>query len=176
VLCCRVAVCVVLTALALSAEMAQAQSGSLKANKNLKIIILGVEGPVATLAPSQPVSSSSADRIAAATDFLGMTEVDYLLMTHHPADHVSGLEALLAKRPVETFIDHGPNRDHPPTNASPRLLCFAPAMLYPNWVAAHQGHPHITARIGQTLDIGSTRLESLREEGSQSPRDAISSA
>ena len=37
--------------------------------------------------------------------------------------------------------------------------------MYPNWVAAYQGHGHITAEAGQELDIGSMRLRFLTSDG-----------
>ncbi len=125
---------------------------------------LGGPRPVPGAAPPAPLPSS-ADRIAAAAASLDVTKIDYLLMTHYHADHLGGLQALIAKLPVDTFIDHGPNREEPPANANPRQLAFAPATLYPGWVAAYQGHPHISAQVGQKLDIGSMHLEFVTSDG-----------
>ena len=108
---------------------------------------------------------SSADRIAAAAASLGVSKIDYLLLTHYHVDHLGGLESLLAKLPVGTFIDHGPNREEPPPNATPRQLAFATATFYPKWVAAYQGHKHIIAQAGQKLDIGSMHLEFVTSDG-----------
>jgi beta-lactamase superfamily II metal-dependent hydrolase len=125
---------------------------------------IGGPRPVPGAAPStsQP---SSADRIAAAAASLGVTKIDYLLMTHYHIDHMGGLQSLLAKLPVGTFIDHGPNREEPPPNATARQLEFATATSYSRWVAAYQGHPHITAHVGQTLNIGSMHLEFVTSDG-----------
>jgi hypothetical protein len=108
---------------------------------------------------------SSADRIAAAAASLGVKKINYLIMTHYHVDHVGGLESLLAKLPVGTFIDHGPNREEPPPNATPRQLAFATSTFYPKWVAAYQGHEHITAQVGQKLDIGSMHLQFVTSDG-----------
>src|SRR5215831_9699185 len=46
------------------------------------------------LAPGTPAAApppTSADRIAAAAKSLGITKIDYLLMTHYHADHLGGL-------------------------------------------------------------------------------------
>ena len=102
---------------------------------------MGVPYPVGAGAPPipQPVS---ADRIAAAAASLGIKKIDYLVMTHYHADHLGGLEALLAKLPVDTFVDHGPNREiAPPDQKSPD----SPEARYPAWVAATAGHGHISA-------------------------------
>jgi beta-lactamase superfamily II metal-dependent hydrolase len=52
-----------------------------------------------------------ADRIAAAAHAAGLTKIDYVLITHYHDDHVGGVPQLVARIPVGTFIDHGPNRE-----------------------------------------------------------------
>jgi beta-lactamase superfamily II metal-dependent hydrolase len=124
-------------------------------------------------APGTPAAvppPTSADRIAAAAKSLGITKIDYLLMTHYHADHLGGLETLLAKLPVDTFIDHGPNQEQPPTSPSslPGRCLGSPASTvanYPKWVAAYSGHNHIVAKVGQKLDIGSLHLEFVTSDG-----------
>lgn len=126
----------------------------------------GVGGPPsAPGATPQTAPPSSADRIAAAAASLGITKIDYLLMTHYHIDHVGGVESLLAKLPVGTFIDHGPNREEAPPNATQKQLTFAPVTTYPRWVAAYQGHPHLTAHVGEKLNIGSMHLEFVTSDG-----------
>jgi competence protein ComEC len=169
-----------------------AVSAESKTAKDLKIIGIDVEGGAAVLfvtpegksllidtgwppgiggprpvpgAPPPPAMPSSADRIAAAAASLGVKKIDYLLLTHYHVDHLGGLQSLLAKLPVGTFIDHGPNREDPPPNATPRQLSFAPATFYPNWVAAYQGHGHITAQVGQKINIGSMHLQFVTADG-----------
>ena len=130
----------------------------------------GIGGPrPAPGAPPPPPMPSSADRIAAAAASLGVTRINYLLMTHYHIDHIGGLESLLAKLPVDAFIDHGPNREELPANASPMQRAFAPATAYPHWVAAYQGHEHITAHVGQKLDIGSLHLLFVTSDGNVLP-------
>jgi beta-lactamase superfamily II metal-dependent hydrolase len=167
-------------------------AGKPQATKDLRIVTVDVEGGAAVLfltpegksllidtgwppgmggprpvagAPPAPPLPSSAERIAAAAASLGVTKIDYLLMTHYHVDHLGGLQALLAKLPVGTFIDHGPNREDLPANANPRQVTMAPATLYPGWVAAYAGHEHITAEVGKKLDIGSMHLEFVTGDG-----------
>ena len=183
-----VAVCT----LALVTAVAGAKPSAPIGSKDLRIIMVDVEGGAAVLfvtpegksllidtgwapglggprpipgAPPPPPMPSSADRIAAAAASLGIRKIDYLIMTHYHADHLGGIQALVAKLPVGTFIDHGPNREEPPPNATPRQLAFATATLYPQWVAAYQGHEHITAQVGQTLDVGSMHLQFVTSDG-----------
>jgi len=129
----------------------------------------GSAAPVAGV-PAIPPPPTSAERIAAAAKSLGITKIDYLLMTHYHADHLGGLESLLAKLPVDTFIDHGPNQEQPltsPSSLSPRCLGSPASTVanYPKWVAAYSGHNHIAAKVGQKLDIGSLHLEFVTSDG-----------
>lgn len=107
---------------------------------------------------------SSADRIVAAAKRLGVTHLDYVLITHYHVDHAGGVQALLAKMPADTFIDHGPNSENLPPNAAknPRMqkfMAFSSAELYKKWVAAYQGHHHIVPKVGQVLNIGSLHIK-----------------
>ena len=60
-----------------------------------------------------------ADRIVAAAHKLGITRIDYVLLTHYHDDHAGGVPQLAARIPIGAFIDHGPNRElsSPPTVA-----------------------------------------------------------
>lgn len=162
------------------------------AAKNLRIVMVDVEGGAAVLfltpegksllidtgwppgmggpraaagAPALPPGPSSADRIAAAAASLGITKIDYLLMTHYHLDHLGGLQALLEKLPVGTFIDHGPNREELPANANARQSQGSPAVRYPGWVAAYDGHPHLSVKVGDKLDVGSMHLLFVTSDG-----------
>lgn len=109
-------------------------------------------------------TASSADRIAAAAKALGVTHIDYLLLTHYHVDHAGGVDALLEKLPADTFIDHGPNSEvpRPGAAANPRarqFAAFSSAALSEKWQAAYKGHKHITPTVGQVLNIGSLHLK-----------------
>jgi competence protein ComEC len=188
----RIAGVIAVTALVFIAVAAGARADNSKASKDLRIVAVDVEGGAAILfvtpegksllidtgwppgiggprpvegAPPPPPMPSSVDRIAAAADSLGVKKIDYLIVTHYHLDHLGGLQALLAKLPVDTFIDHGPNREESPPNATPRQLTFATATSYSKLVAAYQGHKHITAQMGQKLNIGSMGLEFVTSDG-----------
>ena len=89
------------------------------ASPDLNVWFIDVEGGQATLflTPSgQSVlidtgfpGPRDADRIAAAAKQAGITQLDYLLITHYHADHVGGVPALAARLPIKNFVDHGEN-------------------------------------------------------------------
>jgi competence protein ComEC len=93
------------------------------AKKDLQIYFVDVEGGQATLFVT-PAGQSllidtgwagnngrDADRIVAAAKKAGLSKINYVLITHFHADHVGGLPQLVARFPVDAFIDHGDNRE-----------------------------------------------------------------
>jgi beta-lactamase superfamily II metal-dependent hydrolase len=106
-------------------------------------------------------SNPSSARIAAAAHALGVKKIDYLLTTHYHGDHIGGLEGLLARMPIDTFIDHGENRE---TTASPSPTAAqidmknpppgSTAAGYNKYIELIGKHRHIVAKPGDTFHIG----------------------
>src|SRR5260221_1408730 len=91
--------------------------------KPLQIYFIDVEGGQATLFVT-PAGQSllidtgwpnnnfrDADRIVTAAKDAGITKLDYVLITHYHDDHVGGAPQLAQRIPIDTFIDHGENRE-----------------------------------------------------------------
>lgn len=116
-------------------------------------------------APPPAPTTSTADRIAAAASSLGIKKIDYLLMTHYHIDHAGGVDALLKKLPVDTFVDHGSNREETPPDAPAFRHAIDPSIYYAKWVAAYKGHHHITVHTGETLKVGSLHLKFVAADG-----------
>ena len=97
------------------APLAQAPSAS----KGLQVYVIDTEGGKAALwiTPSgQTVLVDSGnpggrdtDRLMEAIKDAGVTKIDYLVSTHYHVDHVGGLQELVKRIPVGTFVDHGPS-------------------------------------------------------------------
>ncbi|MCC6291950.1 MAG: MBL fold metallo-hydrolase [Bryobacterales bacterium] len=93
----------------------------LAARNSLDIYFVDVEGGQATLLVTPAGESLLVDagwpgndgrdatRIQSAMKKAGIQQIDYFWMTHYHTDHVGGLEALVEKVPVKTFVDHGDN-------------------------------------------------------------------
>ena len=52
-----------------------------------------------------------AARIVQAANLAGLRQIDYVLITHYHTDHVGGVQQLIAKMDIGTFVDHGPNAE-----------------------------------------------------------------
>lgn len=111
----------------------------------------------AGLLPSPDGARNSADRIVAAAKKLGVKKIDYVIITHYHMDHAGGVAELAQRIPIGTFIDHGPNVEHvaPGEKVPPDLKGGTPDELYPKYLEVIKGHPHIVAKPGQVIQMGS---------------------
>ncbi len=99
-----------------------------------------------------------ADRIVAVAHRAGLTHLDYVLITHFHVDHVGGVPQLLARMPVGTFIDHGPNRE---------LDGGATQQGYDAYEKALAGSKskHIEAHPGDALPIAGMQVTVISGDG-----------
>ena len=85
--------------------------------KLLQVYFIDVEGGQSTLFISPSGQSLLVDtgwpgprdagRIAATAKKAGITQIDYLVLTHYHADHAGGVVDLAGLIPIKTFVDHG---------------------------------------------------------------------
>ncbi|HMD32099.1 MAG TPA: MBL fold metallo-hydrolase [Candidatus Acidoferrales bacterium] len=98
-------------------------AGPARKAQELMICFVDVEGGQATLFVTPeghsllidtgwPLNNGrDADRIAAAAKEMGISRIDFLLLTHYHADHAGGVPQLAEKMPIGTVFDHGENRE-----------------------------------------------------------------
>lgn len=100
----------------LAAPAARAQD-----KKPLQVYFIDVEGGQSTLFVSPSGQSLLVDtgwpgprdagRIVAAAKSAGVSQIDYLVLTHYHADHAGGVVDLAGMIPIKNFVDHGPSME-----------------------------------------------------------------
>jgi competence protein ComEC len=139
-----------------SIAVALLASGSLvhaQTRKGLDAYFIDVEGGQSTLivSPSGQTllvdtgwpGGRDADRIMGVAKQAGVTQIDYLVLTHYHVDHTGGVVELASRIPVRNFVDHGPTND--------------PLVNVPEYYAAYlkvrgKGQ-HILAKPGDIIPI-----------------------
>jgi beta-lactamase superfamily II metal-dependent hydrolase len=71
------------------------------------LIDTGYAGDGSGFRPGDPQRARDANRIMAAAHDAGITQIDYLLITHFHSDHDGGVTELSKIMPIHAFIDHG---------------------------------------------------------------------
>ena len=96
-----------------------------------------------------------ADRIVAAAHQAGITQIDYVLITHYHRDHVGGVPQLVDGIKVGTFVDHGPNQEDSAVTRTD----------YAAYEKAIAGHAHVIVKPGWGLPIKGIEVKVLSAAG-----------
>jgi competence protein ComEC len=141
-----------------------------QAADRLQVYFVDVEGGQATLFVTPAKESllvdtgwdgnggRDADRIVAAAKKAGVNRIDYVLITHFHADHVGGVAQLVARIPVGTFIDHGPNRETSDASTERGYQAYQQLL-------ASGKYKHIIARPGDALPIRGVKSLVVSSDG-----------
>src|SRR5579871_3558534 len=144
-----------------------AASAAASTAKPLQIYFIDVEGGQSTLIVSPSGESllidagwpgyegRDADRILAAAHQAGISQIDYVLITHYHRDHVGGVPQLVDGIQVGTFIDHGPNLEDSQVTRTD----------YAAYEKAIAGHAHVVVKPGWTLPIKGIDVRVLAAAG-----------
>jgi competence protein ComEC len=107
-----------LIALVVAASCAAAHA---QTRKGMDAYFIDVEGGQSTLivSPSGQTllvdtgwpGTRDADRIMGVARQAGVTQIDYLVLSHYHIDHTGGVVELASRIPIRNFVDHGPTSD-----------------------------------------------------------------
>lgn len=121
--------------------------------KSLLVYFIDVEGGQSTLFVSPSGQSLLVDtgwagardsgRIASVAKLAGVSQIDYLVLTHYHADHAGGVVDLTGLIPVKNFVDHGLPREE--TRNVPQN--------YAAYLTVRGKGQHILAKPGDKLPI-----------------------
>jgi competence protein ComEC len=146
---------------------ASSPCGAAASPKSLQIYFIDVEGGQATLVVTPSGQSllidtgwpgydgRDADRIEAAAHQAGITQLDYVLITHYHRDHVGGVPQLVDGIKVGTFLDHGPNLEDSEVTRTD----------YAAYEKAIAGHTHVVVKPGWKLPITGVDVRVLAAAG-----------
>ncbi len=121
--------------------------------KALEVYFVDVEGGQSTLFVSPSGQSLLVDtgwpgtrdsgRIAAIAKMAGVSQIDYLVLTHYHADHAGGVVDLASRIPIRNFVDHGSTQED--TRSVPQM--------YSAYLSVREKAQHILAKPGDKLPI-----------------------
>jgi beta-lactamase superfamily II metal-dependent hydrolase len=129
----------------------------------LDIYFIDVEGGQSTLVVTPAGQSLLIDagfagfenrdplRIRAAMRAAGLTQIDFLLITHFHWDHDGGVPELARRVPIRTFIDHGDLERTPEARAGSAWAVTLDR--YNAYRSVRAGHPHLTPEPGDRLPL-----------------------
>jgi competence protein ComEC len=133
----------------------------------LDIYFIDVEGGQATLIVTPAGESMlvdtgwagfggrDAERIASVAKAAGVSELDYLLITHYHLDHVGGAPELVELLPTKTFVDHGPS-----VETGGRA-----SELFARYEAIRREGKHLPVRPGDTVPLKGAEVRILASAG-----------
>ena len=111
------------------------------------LIDTGWAGDGSGFRPGDPHHARDANRIVAAARDAGITQIDYLLVTHFHVDHDGGVTELAQLVPIRTFIDHSAPSDEA-DRASPGTKD-----AYAAYLRVRSGGAHLEPRAGERLPL-----------------------
>jgi competence protein ComEC len=121
--------------------------------RTLDVYFIDVEGGQSTLLVSPSGESllidagwpgaRDANRITGIAKQAGITQIDYLVLTHYHVDHAGGVPELSSRIPIRNFVDHGPTFDN---------LVNVP-QYYAAYLSVREKGKHILARPGGKIPI-----------------------
>lgn len=138
--------------------------------KAVQMFFVDVEGGQATLIVTSEDKSllidtgwpdnngRDADRIVAAAKLAGITNIDFVLLTHYHQDHAGGVQQLAARFPLGAFVDHGENREAPDSGTGEAFQNYQALLVREN-------HKRIIAKPGDDLPLGGIRATVVSADG-----------
>jgi beta-lactamase superfamily II metal-dependent hydrolase len=124
------------------------------------LIDTGWAGDGSGFRPGEAHAARDANRIVAAARDAGITQIDYLLITHFHIDHDGGVTELSQLMPIRTFIDHSaPNDDADRVSPGTKAA-------YEAYSAARSRGAHLQPGAGDRLPLKDVEVIVVSSAGS----------
>jgi len=111
--------------------------------------------------PGDARKARDANRIVAAARDAGVSQIDYLLITHFHTDHMGGVSELAQLMPIRGFVDHGAPHPRASETSSETRDAFA---LYA--ALRSKGGRHIEPKPGDRLPFNDVEVTVVSSGGS----------
>jgi len=111
------------------------------------LIDTGWAGDGSGFRPGEPREARDANRIVAAARDAGISQIDYLLITHFHIDHDGGVTELSRLMPIGTFIDHSA------PSAEAERMSPGTKEAYEAYLKVRAGRAHLQPRPGERLPL-----------------------
>ena len=131
--------------------------------KHSLLIDAGWAGDGKGFSPGDPKKARDANRIVAAARDAGISQIDYLLITHFHTDHFGGVSELAQLMPIRGFVDHGAPHPHASETSSQTRAAFA---LYS---ALRSKDAHLEPRPGDRLPLNDLEVTVVSSAGATLP-------
>jgi len=140
---------------------------AVSAQNTLRVYSIDVEGGKSTLYVSPSGESMlvdagytghhnrDADRIATVAKKAGVTQIDYLVVTHYHQDHMGGVPQIAAMLPIRNFIDHGTNFETTKDVTA----------LYNAYIAVRDKGHHTVVKAGDTIPVRGMQVQVVTAAG-----------
>src|SRR5713226_3850751 len=145
-----------------------------QARTALDIYFVDVEGGQATLFVSPSGESllvdagnpgaRDADRIVAVAKEAGLTEIDYMLVTHYDADHVGGVKDVPDRMPIRNFADLGVRLPDQGVVPSPNYQAMV-QRIDAAYADARATGRHIEVKPGDKIPIRGLEVQIVSAQG-----------
>ena len=110
--------------------------------------------------PGDPNKARDANRIVAVARDAGVSQIDYLLVTHFHTDHFGGASELAQLMPIRGFVDHGAPHPHASETSADTKNAFA---VYS--ALRSKGGRHIEPRPGARLPLDDVEITVVSSGG-----------
>jgi len=147
----------------------------MQGQKTLDIYAVDVEGGQSTLFVSPSGESLLVDagsagerdagRIVATAKQAGLTQIDYLVVTHYDGDHVGGVKDVSDRISIRNFVDYGPRRNPDGAPEPTPQQQAGMARTEAAYAEARAKGTHIVVKAGDTVPIKGLDVQVVSSRG-----------
>jgi beta-lactamase superfamily II metal-dependent hydrolase len=115
---------------------------------------------------NQTPDNRDARRVLALAKQLGITQLDYLVVTHYHGDHYGAIPEISRHLHIVNWVDHGPNVEHDKDEEwQKHWIIKCDERLYAEYLEARQGSKHLVAKPGDKIWLDGMKVQIVSSGG-----------